>query len=460
MVVSAALIGLFSIYCSAIAGDLAIWADYASFKYSGIVEKSYVEIYYSLLRSQYDFQPDSNGYHAFVDLTAIVTSDSGQMVDSSTWRVGLRANSLLEARLPNFLNNDMITAQLSPGIYTVLLHAAAMTGGSSGEKQFKVIVPAFVLNSLSISQLQLAYNIADDDGGPFVKAGKKLLPNIRRVFSHDDKIVYYYAEVYNLDTSRQDFNSSIRVYDANGNLYKEIAPTNQESSGRSSAILSGFNIAAFRSGYYRLVVNVAQGGDSVSTEKYFEITPGKIEYEIAREKEELAEYPEAINITTEAEGRKFRNEILYIAAREELKQFDALQLQGKNGFSKVFWQRRDTDPSTQVNEFKVEHYRRFKYVNEAYSTFQGVNTEPNGWKSDLGRVYLVYGPPSDEENFPSALEEKPWRRWNYDKVEGGAYFIFIDEDGYGNYRLIHSTAKSEPKNENWQYIVNPSLNRR
>jgi GWxTD domain-containing protein len=442
----------------AFAADLAIWGDCACFKYSDSVEKTHVEIYYSLLRSQYDFQPDSNGYHSYVNMTAIVTSDSGQLIDSSSWKVGLRVNSLMEARLPNFVNNDIITAQLSPGTFSVVLRAASLTGNYSGEKLLKINVPDYGSGSLSISQLQLAYNVTDADGGPFDRAGKRLIPNIRRVFSHDDKLVYYYVEVYNLDTSKSEFASSIRVYDANGNLYKEIAPVTQALTGNSASMLSGFNITAFRSGYYKLVVSAIQGNDSVSAEKYFEITPGKIEYEIAREKEELAEYPEAVKLTNEVEAKKFRNQILYIATREELKQYDALPVEGKNNFCKAFWQKRDSDPTTQVNEYKVEHYRRFKYVNEAYSTFQDANTEPNGWKSDMGRVYLVYGPPSDEENYPSALEERPWKRWNYDNVEGGVYFIFIDEDGYGSYRLIHSTAKSEPKNENWQYIVNPNLN--
>jgi hypothetical protein len=93
------------------------------------VEKTYVEIYYGLLRNQYDFQPDSTGYHSYVNLTAIVTSDSGQFVDSSSWRVGLRANSLMEARTANYISNDMFSAQLSPGNYNLLIRASAMTGG-------------------------------------------------------------------------------------------------------------------------------------------------------------------------------------------------------------------------------------------------------------------------------------------------------------------------------------------
>jgi len=450
------MLAVISLTEKASADDLLIWADYASFKYSDSVEKSYVEIYYSLLRNQYDFQPDSTGYHAYVDMTVIIATDSGLVVDSSGWRVGLRANSLIEAGLPNFLNNDIISAQCIPGNYVVTLKATNPSTNATGEKQFKMVVPAFNQTDMSVSQIQFAYNIVDADNGPFVKGGKKIIPDTRRIFSHDDKIAYFYGEVYNLDTTSQEFAINLRIFDGNGNLYKDIPPLTQTFVGRSATLLNGFNISAFRSGFYRLLLTIAQGDDTAFTEKYFEITPGKLEWDMAHEKQELADFPEAINITNEDEARKFRNEILYIAGRDELKQYDALTLAAKNNFARAFWQKRDPDPSTPVNEFKTEHFRRFKFANEAYSSFSGPNVEPNGWKTDMGRVYIVYGPPSDEENHQSSMEELPWKRWNYDKVEGGVYFIFLDASGYGDYKLIHSTARNERKDENWEYRISPS----
>ncbi|MCD6162945.1 MAG: GWxTD domain-containing protein [candidate division Zixibacteria bacterium] len=208
---------------------------------------------------------------------------------------------------------------------------------------------------------------------------------------------------------------------------------------------------------YKLSVGIHSGGNSVIREKYFEITPGKLEWEIAKEKQELADFPEADKITSDDEAKNFKNQILYIASRDELKQYDKLPLAGKNGFAKAFWKRRDPTPETVINEFKIEHYKRFRYANEAYSSFkEAEDSNKNGWRSDRGRVYIVYGAPSDKENNPSSLEAKPWTQWNYDNVEGGVYFIFIDETGYGNYRLVHSTAQGEPKDYYWENRLMPS----
>jgi GWxTD domain-containing protein len=436
--------------------NLYISTDYASFKYSNDVSQSYVEIYYSLLRNQYSFMPDSAGYHAVVDMYIQMTSDSGIIVDSSSWKVGFHAKSLVEAKQANFLTNDVITAQLTPGTYLLTMRAADLPSGSSGETQCKLVVPAFSEKGLGISQLQFAYNLVNPDSSLFVKAGKKIIPNTRKVFSHDDNLAYIYAEAYNLDTTRRDFGIGLRLYDGNGNLYKDIPVERQEVNDKSASILNGFNISAVKSGMYKLTLSVYSGSDSVSTDKYFEITPGKLEWEMAREKETLADFPEAINITSNLEAKRFRNEISYIATRDELKQYDELAIDGKNNFSRTFWQRRDPDPTTQVNEFKIEHFKRVKYANEAFSSFRDTNSEPNGWRTDMGRVYIVYGPPSDEENYQSSLTEMPWRRWNYDKLEGGATFIFIDEDGYGSYRLVHSTAQGEPKDYNWESRLSPT----
>jgi GWxTD domain-containing protein len=441
---------------SVLAGNLYISADYACYKYSNDVTQSYVEFYYSLLRNQYSFLPDSTGYHAIVNMFIQISSDSGVVTDSNSWKVGFHTKSLVEAKQANYLINDIITAQLAPGSYLLTLRLTDSLSNSSGESQMKLIVPVFSGSKLGISQVQFAFSLAEPDSSLFVKAGKKIIPNTRRVFSHDDNIAYIYAEVYNLDSTQANVALNMRIYDGNDNLYKEIPTSSKQVAGRLAVILNGFNIAAFKSGLYKLRLTAFSGGDSASSEKYFEITPGKLEWEIAREKETLADFPEAINMTNNTEAKRFRGEILYIATRDELKQYDELTIDGKNNFAKMFWKRRDADPTTQVNEFKIEHYRRLKYVNEAFSNFRDTNTEPNGWRTDLGRVYIVYGPPSDEENYQSSITELPWKRWNYDQVEGGASFIFIDEDGYGNYRLVHSTAKGEPKDYNWEARLSPT----
>jgi len=438
-------------------GSLLILTDYTCFKYSDNIDLAFTEIYYSFYRSQLYFRPDTLGYNAWVDVYIEIISETGELIDSSSWRMTNWTATIAESKIPNYLINDIITAKLKPGKYSFTIKIADVYSEVSGEKKIEFSVPSYSYTELELSQLELIYSISNPDTGPFNKAGKKLIPNTRAIYSHDDNIVYFYAEAYNFDSTRSTYTIDIRIYDGNGNLYKNIPSETQPISSKSAVILNGFNIASFKVGMYKLAVGIHSSGKSVIREKYFEITPGQLEWEIAREKQELVDFPEADKITSDDEAKNFRNQILYLATRDELKQYDKLPLNGKSEFAKAFWKRRDPTPETAINEYKIKHYARFRFANEAYSTFKAADdSKKNGWRSDRGRVYIVYGEPSDEENNPSSLEAKPWLQWNYDNIEGGIYFVFIDETGFGNYRLVHSSAQSEPKDYNWEERLIPS----
>ncbi len=437
-------------------GDLMISGDYACFKYSEQTEYVHTEIYYSLLRKQFSFQPDSAGYYAKLNMFVEIKNDSGIVVDSSNWMIGNWIETIAEAEVSNYLINDMLSAQLKPGSYFITLKAEDINSDYTGELVIDVKVPSYPDDDLSISQIELVYSIDKPDSGNFDKAGKKLIPNTRGVLSRDDNFLYFYAEAYNLSTDSETYSVNIRVIDGNGMIYKKLPPMTQMVSAKSEVVLNGFNISEFPVGQYRLQLELVSGEQAVTTEKAFDIIPGKYDWLVAQEKRELSDFPEAFQITTEAEVKNFRNQILYIASREELRQYDELPLDAKSRFAEAFWQRRDPSPDTPINEYKLEHYQRIRYANEAYSTFRSENSEKNGWKTDRGRVYIEYGPPDDIENHPSSLEELPWVQWFYDDVDGGSEFIFIDDAGYDDYRLIHSTARGEHKNDNWSDLIRPT----
>jgi len=437
--------------------DLFVAADYACFKINDSLDMAYTEIYYSFFRNQLSFQPDSLGYMATLRASVEIRSDSGDVIDSSSWVAGNRVPTLADANVSNYLINDVVPAQLKPGKYDVAIRLTDLNSGASGQARLNVDVPAFTSEALDLSNLELVYHVYEADGGNFDKAGRKVIPNTRGTFSHDDTIAYFYGEAYNIGSGWDGYSVDIRIYDGNGILYKQLPPVNRKVSAESEAILNGFNVSSFKAGVYNLEVSVHGGGQSTSATKAFEVTPGKVQWQLASQAEELSDFPEAQSITTEGEAKNFRNQILYIATREELSQYDDLSLEAKGNFAKAFWHKRDQSPETPINEIMVEHYRRMRYANEAFATFRPVAGQAaNGWKTDLGRVYITYGPPSDEENYPSSLETRPWKRWNYNDVEGGVYFIFIDETGYGDYRLVHSSAQREPKDYNWEQRLTPS----
>jgi len=110
-------------------------------------------------------------------------------------------------------------------------------------------------------------------------------------------------------------------------------------------------------------------------------------------------------------------------------------------FIKAFWHQRDPTPGTPQNEYKEEQLKRFAYANAYYKR----GTPREGWMTDMGRMYIILGPPSSIERFDSEAGIHPCQVWYYygDKAKGlPTYFaiIFYQRGGAGEYKLYNPTA--------------------
>ena len=113
----------------------------------------------------------------------------------------------------------------------------------------------------------------------------------------------------------------------------------------------------------------------------------------------------------------------------------------------TFWNKRDPNPATPVNEFKDEFYQRVQYANDRYTT-RGME----GWETDRGRILVKYGLPTNIEPHLFDRGVRPHEIWEYNNIpgEGQAQFIFADRNGFGEFELIHSTVAGERRLANWQ----------
>jgi len=140
------------------------------------------------------------------------------------------------------------------------------------------------------------------------------------------------------------------------------------------------------------------------------------------------------------------------------------------------WREADPSPETAQNEARLEFLRRVAYANEHYTIFSP------GMFTDRGKVYIRYGEPDDIkiERLPVAdrtlgyaignsipqqsrealtktdtgvADMRPYEIWTYDvrgkearphyglnELTSGMKFIFIDDQGYGEYTLRYSST--------------------
>src|SRR6266496_2229710 len=145
-------------------------------------------------------------------------------------------------------------------------------------------------------------------------------------------------------------------------------------------------------------------------------------------------------------------DVAYIITDEERAAFKQLSNdEERDNFIEAFWQRRYPTPDTEENEFKEEHYQRIAYANEHFAA--GIP----GWKSDRGRIYIVFGKPDEIESHPSGgsyerpMEEGggetstfPFETWRYRYIEGiGQEVIieFVDSCMCGDYEMTMDRSR-------------------
>jgi GWxTD domain-containing protein len=146
-------------------------------------------------------------------------------------------------------------------------------------------------------------------------------------------------------------------------------------------------------------------------------------------------------------------DVAYIIATAERAAFLQLSTdEERSQFIEQFWLRRDPTPDTAENEFKQEHYRRIVYANEHFGAIIP------GWKSDRGRVYIIWGTPDQIDSDSDCVKTSkltaklgkvlaacpPHEVWHYNYIDGiGANedLTFVDITRSGNLRLVWDSTE-------------------
>jgi GWxTD domain-containing protein len=157
-------------------------------------------------------------------------------------------------------------------------------------------------------------------------------------------------------------------------------------------------------------------------------------------------------------GKTYRtwldSDVRWIITDEERDAFKRLSNdEERDNFIESFWQRRDPTPDTGENEYKEEHYRRIAYTNEHFPA--GIP----GWKTDRGRIYIMYGPADEIESHPSggsyerpqeegggSTSTFPFETWRYRYLEGiGQEIImeFVDTCMCGDFHMTIDRSEKD-----------------
>ena len=167
-------------------------------------------------------------------------------------------------------------------------------------------------------------------------------------------------------------------------------------------------------GDYTFVVEMGEGRDRLRTQRVFEVED-----------------------SGPPRGREFDNileALSYIADEREIAPMRGLTSDdARQRAWQAFWDRRDPTPETDRNEAEIEFFRRLRHAAKAFTGFGP------GWRSDMGRIYIRYGPPDQVEQRAPTTQAPQLEIWSY--TQPFHRFVFADREGFGRYTLLQSSGE-------------------
>lgn len=153
---------------------------------------------------------------------------------------------------------------------------------------------------------------------------------------------------------------------------------------------------------------------------------------------------ELIEKLPEPHRKWITEEVNYIISEVERETFLRLESEAeRQAFVDAFWRKRDENPTTPENEYKIEHYERLEYANNYF----GRDTFRKGWQTDMGKHYILLGPPRTRSNFEGKDEVYPSELWFYNDADLKRYnlppfffLLFFRRHGTGEMELYNPIA--------------------
>lgn len=140
--------------------------------------------------------------------------------------------------------------------------------------------------------------------------------------------------------------------------------------------------------------------------------------------------------------------VAYIITSAEKNVFIMLPTELERGkFIVNFWKKKDPNPETQENEFKLEYYKRIALANKFFGD-SGIE----GWRTERGKIYILLGPPNQiQRDFRTSTTsfsvlfhgaKEIWHYWNLPnpRLPYNMEFVFVERFGTGNYVLERSLS--------------------
>ncbi len=366
------------------------------------------------------FVKNNDLYDASYEMTIAVLDSSNTLVNEKLWTEEVKGVPFERSVSPGAVSITQRAFTVPPGQYVVRVIMRDKESKVSRQIVRQMLVSNYASSDFTMSDIMLLSRVS-------VQGDRRsITPSVSPNIGILPEAFYLYFEVYN-ERRRDTVTFVSSLLDKKGDQMFSADSILMLKPGRNEVILrvAQPNLAI---GDYRLVV---QARDLRTTE----------------EEPSLATTNRNVIVRWAGLPRSVKDmdlaidQLRYIAKDDEFSILkDAQTTEEKQTRFTEFWKKRDPNPSTPRNEKMEEFYARVEYSNKHFSHYL------EGWRTDMGMIYIIFGPPNNVDRHPFEVDSKPYEIWAYYDLNYS--IVFVDETGFGDYRL------TTPIWEIWQRLRN------
>jgi GWxTD domain-containing protein len=430
--------------------------------------KTYLETYLSIIGNSVNYVKNKNGkFQATIDVVLTLTKDDSIR---SAQRYTLNSPEIDDSsKAVNFL--DLQRIPLPAGLYDLKITMMDLNEVPQKPKTTKRAV--FIdldKDSISISGVEMLESYtASGSQGLLTKSGYDLVPYVSSFFPDNMEKMNFYGEIYNTQKVLQPSEKFLVLYYiesvSTGSKLSDFNAFAKPTAQSVVPLIYNFNIKTLPSGNYNLVIEVRNSLNRLLAMRktpFERFNPGT-NYKL----DDLS----AIDVTNTFVGKYTNVDTLTDMIRclrpiSSTSEIEYAENRIKAGDVKLmqqyfynFWvARNEKNPEGAWLTYNVEVQK----VNHEFGT-----QITKGYDTDRGRVYLQYGPPDQRVVSTNEPSSYPYEIWQYYSIrpnpnlnalnqpnltnQTNKKFVFADFDLVtNNWRLIHSDARGEIRDDNWQ----------
>jgi GWxTD domain-containing protein len=383
---------------------------YDALNYRGVQPgKTRVDFYFEVPYKSIQFVKSENGFTAHYSITVSVLDEANEkLMAEKTWNETINSKDF-QTTLKNNYYLSTKSFDLVPANYSLRCEVEDNESKKNFVRTDKITVKD-LSKPLAVSDLMLIERQIEVEGKT------KYIPNINRNVADQVEGLKVYFEVYS-DSAQQVYldytiNTIISMNASDKDKVFETVDTIglHKSTNQIYTFLHNTQLSM---GQYKLNLNISDTHNDVIISSF---------------KTFVSRWLGIPGSVTDID--KAVDQMVYIAKPAELDYI----LNAKDRDEKLrrflnYWKAKDPTPNTEENEVFEEYYRRIEYANEHFKHYI------EGWRTDMGMVYITLGPPSNVERHPFEYDSKPYEIWEY--YDLNRQFVFLDETGFGDYRLLN-----------------------